>query len=199
MHIGELFALTVKGGYTFSEYYEGLKMVVWRFMQSHVSGGDYEDLAVDPVGGEGYSAVLYDNTNGLPTSEANALAETDEGFIWIGSYSGLIRYDGNTFERIDSTTGITSVVSLYVDSKDRLWIGTNDSGVAVMYKGEIQMFNHVEGLKSSSIRAIVEDDDGNIFIATTNGLGMIDNNMELHAVDESQLNGEYIQELRKDQ
>ena len=49
--------------------------------------------SVDPTGrGEGYSAFLYDNTSGLPTSEANAIAQTDEGFIWIGSYSGLIRY-----------------------------------------------------------------------------------------------------------
>ena len=164
----------------------------------NVSGGDYEDLAINPTGGEGYSAVLYDNTNGLPTSEANAIAETDEGFIWIGSYSGLIRYDGNTFERIDSTTGIASVVSLYVDSKNRLWVGTNDSGVFVMEKGKFTSFKDAEGLKSSSIRAIVEDNEGDIFIATTNGLGMIDKDMKLHAMDVSQLNDEHIQELRKD-
>ena len=174
------------------------KIDIQELHAENVSGGDYEDLAINPIGGEGYSAVLYDNTNGLPTSEANAIAETNEGFIWIGSYSGLIRYDGNTFERIDSTTGIASVVSLYVDSKNRLWVGTNDSGVAVYEKGKFTMFKNVEGLKSSSIRAIVEDKDGNIFVATTSGLGMIDTDMKLHAIDESQLNGEYIQELRKD-
>ena len=161
------------------------------------SGSDYEDMSVDPTTrGEGYSSVLYNNTNGLPTSEANAIAETEEGFIWIGSYSGLIRYDGNTFERIDSTTGITSVVSLYVDSKNRLWIGTNDNGVAVMDKGEYTHYNNVEGLKSSSIRSIVEDNDGNIFIATTHGIGMIDSEMVLHALDEPQINEDYICELR---
>ena len=68
---------------------------------------------VDPIHNEdSFSAVLYNNTNGLPTSEANDIDQTSEGFIWIGSYSGLIRYDGNTFERVDSTTGIVSVVSL---------------------------------------------------------------------------------------
>ncbi|MBP5533273.1 MAG: hypothetical protein J6X68_04835 [Lachnospiraceae bacterium] len=84
----------------------------------NISGVKYTDMAVDPtVKGSGYSTILYDNQNGLPTSETNAVAETEEGFIWIGSYSGLIRYDGNTFERMDSTTGISSVVCLYVDSK----------------------------------------------------------------------------------
>ena len=41
---------------------------------------------VDPVSyPDRYSAVLYNNTNGMPTSEANAIAETSDGFIWIGS------------------------------------------------------------------------------------------------------------------
>ncbi|MCR5774383.1 MAG: hypothetical protein K6G42_04800, partial [Lachnospiraceae bacterium] len=54
-----------------------------------------ETISVDPTGlKEGFSAVLYDNSNGLPTSEANAITETSDGFIWIGSYAGLIRYDG---------------------------------------------------------------------------------------------------------
>lgn len=152
---------------------------------------------VDPTGnGEGYSAVLYDNTNGLPTSEANAIAETSDGFIWIGSYSGLIRYDGNTFERIDSTTGIASVVSLFVDSRERLWIGTNDSGVAVMEKNEYHIYNKSDGLKSSTIRSIVEGPDGNIYIATTRGIAMIDQDLTLHTMDEPLINEEYIRVLR---
>ena len=46
---------------------------------------------------EGYSAILYDNRNGVPTSEANAIAQAEESFLWIGTYAGLIRYDGITF------------------------------------------------------------------------------------------------------
>ena len=157
---------------------------------------DAEDLSVDPTAGDGYSAVLYDNTNGLPTSEANAIAETKEGFIWIGSYSGLIRYDGNTFERVDSTTGITSVVSLFVDSKERLWIGTNDNGVIVKENDNYKHYKDVEGMKSSSIRSIVEDKEGNIYIATTDGLGVVDKDMVMHPIDIPQLSDQYIMELR---
>ena len=75
------------------------------------------EVKVDPVhSNDGYSAVLYDNKSGLPTSEANAIVQTEEGFIWIGSYSGLIRYDGNTFQSLSKDAGISSVVSLFVDS-----------------------------------------------------------------------------------
>ncbi|MBR4343823.1 MAG: HD domain-containing protein [Lachnospiraceae bacterium] len=154
-------------------------------------------MSVDPTSnGEGYSAVLYDNTNGLPTSEANAIAETSEGFIWIGSYSGLIRYDGNNFERIASTTGISSVVSLFVDSRDRLWIGTNDSGVAVMEKGEFTLFDIDDGLPSSAVRSIVEDVDGDIYIATAHGICIIGNDMKVRDLDEVQVKGLYIDEIR---
>ena len=153
-------------------------------------------VGVDVTGQkEGFSAVLYDNTNGLPTSEANAIAETSEGFIWIGSYSGLIRYDGNTFERIDSTTGIASVVSLFVDSRDRLWIGTNDSGAFVMDKGRYTAFNKKNGLMSLSVRDFSEDSDGNIYIATTRGVSVLDKNMDLSNIKDEEIAEAYVWEL----
>lgn len=153
-------------------------------------------IAIDPIGDSGgYTGILYDNSNGLPTSEANAIAETADGFIWIGSYSGLIRYDGNTFDRIDSTTGIASVVSLFVDSKERLWVGTNDSGAAVYEKGEFRMYGKEDGLQSLSIRSITEDPEGNIYLATTHGIAVIDKNMELDQLDSPQINDDYIYSL----
>ncbi len=144
-----------------------------------------ETIAVDPTGqSEGFLAALYDNSNGLPTSEANAITETSDGFIWIGSYAGLIRYDGNTFERIDSTDGITSVKCLYVDSKDRLWIGTNDNGVAVMEKGSLKKWGKLDGLKSAHTRAITEDKNGKIYIATTCGIATVDSNYNLGSIQD---------------
>ena len=135
---------------------------------------------------EGYASYLYDNRNGLPTSEANAIVQTAEGFIWIGCYSGLIRYDGNDFVRMDSTTGIASVVSLFVDSKNRLWVGTNDSGVAVIDKGDTRMFRMKDGLKSLSVKSITEDSKGNIYVATTRGIAVIDDGMIVRALEDFQ-------------
>ena len=155
------------------------------------------ELSVDMTGkGDGYSAVLYDNTNGLPTSEANAVAETSDGFIWIGSYSGLIRYDGSNFERFDSSGGIASVTALFVDSKDRLWVGTNDAGAAVMVNGEFQMFNKKNGLTTLTVRDFSEDRNGNIYLATTNGLAVADPELNIRMLDDPQFSGEYIRMLR---
>ena len=163
----------------------------------NASGVSNRSLSVDPTGqNEGFSAVLYDNTSGLPTSGANAIAETGEGFIWIGSYAGLIRYDGNTFERMDSTNGITNVRSLFVDSRDRLWIGTNANGFAMMNRDEYRIWDMHERLKSSSIRAFAEDDGGNIYVATTSGIARIDADMNMTMLADSQLENAYIRDLR---
>ena len=146
--------------------------------------GEGVSLSVDPTGhNEGFSAVLYDNTNGLPTSEANAIAETGDGFIWIGSYAGLIRYDGNTFERF-STGGISSIKCLHVDSRDRLWMGTNDNGVAVMDKGEFRFWGKMDGMMSAHTRAITEDENGTIYIATTCGIVTIDADFNLAMLED---------------
>ena len=142
--------------------------------------------------------ILYDNTNGLPTSEANTIAQTKDGFIWIGSYSGLICYDGTTFHRFDASDGVASVVSLFVDSKDRLWIGTNDSGLALYEKGSFTFFDKKDGLRSSSIRAIAEDQNGDIIIATTQGIAYITSENELYTVDDPQINNEYITQIKTD-
>lgn len=152
---------------------------------------------VDPVhSSDGYSAVLYDNKSGLPTSDANAIAQTDEGFIWIGSYSGLIRYDGNTFVNLSTDAGISSVVSLFVDSSNRLWIGTNDSGLSVMQRGQFRRFNKNDGLRSLSVRTICEDKEGNIIVGTTEGISYIDKHMVLHTLEGGKIADKSIRSLK---
>ena len=156
-------------------------------------------VVVDPTGrSEGFAAILYDNTSGLPTSEANDVLQTKEGFLWIGSYSGLIRYDGKNFERMDSTTGIASVVCLYADSQDRLWVGMNDSGAVMLDGGKEVHFGKAEGLKSASVRSITEDTAGNVIIATTHGIAIVDKDLNLKSLDEPQINEEYVRELAAD-
>ncbi|MBE5788414.1 MAG: histidine kinase [Clostridiales bacterium] len=152
---------------------------------------------VDPVGQpENFSAVLYDNTNGLPTSEANAIVQTSEGFIWIGSYGGLIRYDGNTFVRMDSTSGITSIKCLFVDNRDRLWIGTNDNGVAVMERGELRKWGKLDGMKSAHTRAITGDQNGTVYVATTCGIVTIDPEGNLRMMEEEAIAEANMRDLR---
>ncbi|MDO5131461.1 MAG: two-component regulator propeller domain-containing protein, partial [Eubacteriales bacterium] len=148
---------------------------------------------VDPIRDDGsYSAVVYNNRNGMPTSEANDIAETGDGFLWIASYSGLIRYDGIRFERIE---GISNIGCLYVDSKDRLWIGTNDGGLGMMERGQLSRWRETDGLISSKISDITEDSSGTIYVGTTQGILTIDTEMQFGILEDQRIQGLYIDML----
>ena len=95
----------------------------------NMTGGGY--AATGQLSDVSYSAKIYDATNGLPTSDANWILAASDGYIWIGGYAGIIRYDGATFERMDSSEGLTSGRGMYEDRIGRIWVATNDNGVVV--------------------------------------------------------------------
>ena len=135
------------------------------FAQSlFAQGGGY--AVTRQFSGVGYSSVIYDATNGLPTSDANYILGAKDGYVWIGGYSGIMRYDGNNFERLPTTHGLTSARAFFEDSKNRIWVGTNDNGVVVIDGKDINQYSYRNGLPSTSIRNFAEDKDGNIFVAT---------------------------------
>ena len=166
------------------------------FCEGETQTEEESGQSVDPVRyPERCSGILYNSSNGMPTSEANAIAETDDGFIWIGSYSGLVRYDGCNFVRIDSGTGITGVISLFVDSRQRLWIGTNDNGVLLMERGSLKHWGLAEGLPTAKVCAIAEDRDGWIYVGTSEGIVTVDRDLKLTRLEDPELEGVYVEEL----
>ena len=61
--------------------------------------------------------------------QINAVVQTNDGYMWVGTYSGLYQYDGIKFKETGIDERIRNVMVLYVDSRGKLWIGTNDMGV----------------------------------------------------------------------
>lgn len=146
----------------------------------------------------GYTAEVYDENNGLITSDANYILGASDGFVWVGSYSGIFRYDGKNFEQMKNSEGLTSGRGLFEDSKGRIYVGTNDSGVVVIDGYNSTWITKEGGLPSSSIRSFAEDDRGNVFIGTTNGLCYVDSSLNVHKISNEQLDGERILKLSSD-
>ena len=69
-------------------------------------GGGY--AVTGQLEGFGYTTEIYDASTGLPTSDANYVLGTTAGYVWIGGYSGIFRYDGNVFEKVTLSDGLTS-------------------------------------------------------------------------------------------
>ena len=123
-----------------------------------------------------YAAVVYGRENGLISSEINTIEQTGDGYIWVGAYSGLYRYNGSEFEQIFPDDRISNAMCLFGGRHGELWIGTNDSGVACFHleTGKVDFFTTSDGLPSDSIRSICGDNDGNIYVGTAAELCRID-------------------------
>ena len=119
------------------------------------------------ISGVDYVEQVFNNENKMASSEANDIVETKDGYIWIGAYAGLYRYDGKSFERMGKEQNITNVTCLYVDQKGRLLVGTNDSGVQIYEDGSFFAVTIKEGLPVNSVRSFAEAPDGTIYIGTT--------------------------------
>ena len=116
-------------------------------LEESKEGGGYAVTGqLDDVG---YSAVVYNSDNGLPTSDANFVFSASDGYIWVGGYSGVFRYDGIEFERMDASTGMTSAKVFFEDSKHQIWVGTNDNGAVKVEDDETVHYTYKDGLQSS--------------------------------------------------
>lgn len=85
----------------------------------------------------------YGAAEGLPQVSVNTMLRTQDGFLWLGTFSGLVRFDGKefrTFVADGSNSGTPSrrIVSLHEDEKLRLWIGTEDAGVGFYQDGRFR-------------------------------------------------------------
>ena len=121
-----------------------------------------------------YVQTVYSSSNGLPCGEANDIAQTGDGVLWIGTYAGLYRYNGREFRWIDHIDSVRNVNCLYVDEEGRLWIGTNDNGLTIMIREKaVNVLDQSSGLPSNSVRCIVKASDGYYYVGTTGSMQML--------------------------
>ena len=121
-----------------------------------------------------YVQTIYDNSNGLPCGEANDIAQTNDGILWIGTYAGLYRYNGREFTWMNDYESVRNVNCLYVDEEGRLWIGTNDNGLSISINEHISnVVDQSKGLPSNSVRAIIQSADGYYYVGTTSSMQVL--------------------------
>lgn len=131
-----------------------------------------------------YVKTIYNSRNGLPSSEANAVAQTSDGYIWIGGYAGLCKYDGSRFQYI-TEGGLSNVTAMLTDKMGRLWIGTNDRGIAIYENGNMTYITKDKGLTANSIKTLFEDKDGIIYVGTTQNLVSIGKDFTVTTVEQA--------------
>ena len=101
--------------------------------------------------------------------EIRALAVDTNGWIWIGTDWGPLCYDSN-FVRQDFPFPWYPTRALLVDHEGTLWMGTTGSGLIKYQNGVITAFRQQDGLADDKVSALAEDQEGNLWVGTPDGL-----------------------------
>jgi len=114
----------------------------------------------------------WTSESGLPQATIDAIVQTTDGYLWMGSEEGLVRFDGERFVVSDhqNTPALRTpfISSLYEAPDKTLWIGTYGGGVARLRNGRIEAF-HPEILGTDRVRVFLTMRNGSIFVATAGG------------------------------
>ncbi|HMJ61254.1 MAG TPA: two-component regulator propeller domain-containing protein, partial [Bryobacteraceae bacterium] len=119
-----------------------------------------------------YVRQTWQSRSGLPHNTVMAIAQTADGYVWLGTEEGLARFDGDRFAIFKRNTAELRsdiIFSLLVDRKGDLWIGTRGGGLTRYSHGRFQAFSSHNELPSESILALYEDSGGAIWIGTAGG------------------------------
>lgn len=130
-----------------------------------------------------YTLDIWTTDEGLPQNSIDCITQTNDGYIWMGTQEGLVRFDGVRFTVYDKrNTGAIDnnyITALYVDRKDRLWIGTYDGGVIVYSDKKFHAVDTIPFFENAHIRAISEDRNGRLWVAVrSRGVVCIDNGVQ---------------------
>jgi ligand-binding sensor domain-containing protein/signal transduction histidine kinase len=122
----------------------------------------------------GYTLSSWQTEDGLPQMTPTAITQTRDGYLWVGTFNGLSRFDGVRFTSftVKSTPEFSSdhIAHLFEDLAGTLWIGTSEGGLVQYRKGRFHAVPGPDDFSRFRVRAICEDANGKLWVGTSRGL-----------------------------
>lgn len=133
--------------------------------------------------------IIFDHIpdeQGLSQRTVNCILQDSEGFIWFGTWSGLIQFDGysSILYQMDNSSvhGLKSnkITSLLEDRHGNIWIGSRNGGLFRYHKDKAKFHQYVndpynpQTISNNNVWCILEDQKGFLWIGTENGLNLFD-------------------------
>jgi ligand-binding sensor domain-containing protein len=116
-----------------------------------------------------YTHTVWTHKDGLPSAFIYSIAQTRDGYLWLATTDGLVRFDGVRFVHWRPKTGHTELLgvvrSLCAARDGSLWIGTAAGFVGHIRGDDLRTF-----LLGAQIEAMLEDTDGTLWVTTENSL-----------------------------
>jgi signal transduction histidine kinase/ligand-binding sensor domain-containing protein len=125
-----------------------------------------------------YGINFWREAEGLPQSRIRAITQTRDGYLWLGTDNGAVRFNGANFNAFTVETGSlkdNEVWSLQEDNDGGLWIGTYGGGLTLFRDGRFTTFTQADGLLDDIITQLDKDPEGNIWMGTPSGVTRFSN------------------------
>jgi len=123
---------------------------------------------------DGYTRRVWQTQDGLPENMSQAFAQTPDGYLWIGTTGGLVRFDGVRFVVFDrgnaSQIKENSIFCLTASRDGSLWAGTDGGGLLRYQNGVFRHYSAADGLSNDFVRVVYEDHQGILWVGTDDGL-----------------------------
>jgi ligand-binding sensor domain-containing protein len=115
----------------------------------------------------------WSTAQGLPQDSVQTILQTRDGYVWIGTQEGLVRFDGLGFEVFDRARlpAMTTnhVGALLEDPGGGLWVGTLGGGLLHFRHGQVTAYTSAQGLSGDSVTALLRDREGRLWVGTEAG------------------------------
>ena len=122
-----------------------------------------------------YGHDVWQREEGLPQNTVKAIRQTRDGYLWLATEEGLVRFDGARFTVFDSTSTpemkVSIVTAIAEDEQGALWIGTRGGGV-VRYQNGAFTAHAVPGSRQQLVPAVAAARDGGVWLAAS-GAGLL--------------------------
>lgn len=131
-------------------------------------------LALDPTRSLiEHVRVSWSADSGLPQSTVRAVAQSQDGYLWLATHEGLARFDGRQFFVFNEANAPAlrgSGISALLSAKDgSLWVGLRDGGVAKYEAGSFRALASEGGIPNGVVTVLREDNRGRLWVGTSGG------------------------------
>jgi ligand-binding sensor domain-containing protein/anti-sigma regulatory factor (Ser/Thr protein kinase) len=124
-----------------------------------------------------YVHRIWQLQNGLPQAWIYSIVQTQDGYLWLGTQTGLVKFDGARFTTVQQLAGVSNanlwVTHLIEDHAGALWIGTTQNGLLRLQGADVTRYTQAEGLPAGPVQCLFDDTEGNVWVCTPNGLAEI--------------------------
>ena len=120
----------------------------------------------------------WQTEDGLPDNSISGIAQSPDGYLWLGTNGGAIRFNGNQFSNLPLRDRLElpsrQVHAMFLDREGNLWLGMERGPVIRVQETSFQAFTHADGIPNTRPTSIADDPKGRLWIGFASGACRID-------------------------